>query len=126
MTFAVRLNSTDPTPPYEQLRRQISDAIASGVLPTGSQLPTVRQLARDLGVANGTVMRAYSELESDGLVRTARGAGTTVMAVSELSQADLRDRLTKLARAYVDNARLLGAADAKIVSAVRLAMDYER
>lgn len=126
MTFAVRLNSDDPTPPYEQLRRQISDAIASGVLPTGSQLPTVRQLARDLGVANGTVMRAYSELESDGLVRTARGAGTTVTPVPELSQTDLRDRLTALARVYVDKARLIGAGDDKIVSSVHLALDYKR
>jgi len=119
MTFAVRVNPTDPTPPYEQLRRQITDAIGSGVLPVGTQLPTVRQLAGDLGVATGTVMRAYTELEVAGLVHTARGAGTTVAAVRQWSADDQRYRLDALAHGYVVDARLLGGTDAQIVAAVQ-------
>jgi len=125
MTFAVRVNPTDPTPPYEQLRRQITDAIGSGVLPAGTQLPTVRQLAGDLGVANGTVMRAYTELETTGLVHTARGAGTTVAAAPQWSPDDQRGRLEALTRSYVTDARLLGGTPDQIVTAVQTQLaDY--
>ena len=47
----------DPTPPYEQLRRQLVDIIGAGVVGGGERLPPVRQLAADLGVAVGTVAR---------------------------------------------------------------------
>ena len=119
MTIAIRLDATDPTPPYEQLRRQIAAAIGSGVLPTGSQLPTVRQLAGDLGVATGTVMRTYTELEAAGLVRTGRGAGTVVAAAPQLSPEAQANRLVALARDYIAQARLLGADDAQIAEALR-------
>jgi DNA-binding transcriptional regulator YhcF (GntR family) len=58
-TTALRLVPGDPTPPYEQLRRQLADLIGSGVLTTGDRLPPVRQLAADLGLAAGTVARTY-------------------------------------------------------------------
>ncbi|MCL2653967.1 MAG: GntR family transcriptional regulator [Propionibacteriaceae bacterium] len=118
MTFAVRVDASDPTPPYEQLRRQIAEAIGSGVLPVGTQLPTVRQLAGDLGVATGTVMRAYAELEAANLVRTARGAGTRVAAVATLSPNDQQTRLKALAGTFVGTARLLGVDDDQITLAV--------
>ena len=118
MTFAVRLDAADPTPPYEQLRRQIADAIGSGVLPTGTQLPTVRQLASDLGIAAGTVMRTYAELDTDGLIRSARGAGTTVVEVPTMSPNEQRERLDALTETFVSNARLVGATDTQIQAAL--------
>ena len=68
-------------PPYAQIRTQISSLISLGELPAGSKLPTVRALATDLGVASGTVARAYKELEADGLVTSRRRAGTVVNSV---------------------------------------------
>jgi len=126
MTFAVRVDSADPTPPYEQLRRQIADAIGSGVLAVGTQLPTVRQLAGDLGVATGTVMRAYAELEAEKLVRTARGAGTTVAPGATLSANDQQARLGALATRFVGDARLLGAPDTQIVGAIQTILGQTR
>lgn len=66
------------TPPYEQVQRQITSLIAVGQLNPGTRLPTVRSLAADLGVAAGTVARAYKELEAAGLVVTNRRQGTVV------------------------------------------------
>lgn len=68
------------TPPYEQVQTQVSSLIAVGELPPGTRLPTVRSLAADLGVAAGTVARAYKELEAAGLVTTNRRQGTVVAA----------------------------------------------
>ena len=115
MTFAVHLSKDDPTPPYDQLLRQIAAAIGSGLIAAGTQLPTVRQLAGDLGVATGTVMRTYEELEIDGLVRKGRGAGTTVAAIPVLSPTDQRDRLDRLTQTFIVDAKLLGATDDQLV-----------
>ena len=56
-TAALRLVAGDPTPPYEQLRRQLADLIGAGLLRPGDRLPPLRQLAADLGLAAGTVAR---------------------------------------------------------------------
>ncbi|WP_328992958.1 GntR family transcriptional regulator [Kribbella sp. NBC_01245] len=75
--------SVDPaaaTPPYEQVKGQIEQLIRRGVLAEGSRLPTVRQLAGDLGLAINTVARAYKELEADRLVETRGRNGTFALA----------------------------------------------
>ena len=76
----VDVDTSSPTPPYEQLRVQIARMIDSGVLAEGARLPTIAQLANDLGLAPGTVARAYRELEGDGLVVSRRRVGTVVAA----------------------------------------------
>ncbi len=72
------VDTTNPTPPYEQLRRQLADLISAGALPAGERLPPLRQLAGDLGLAVGTVARTYRELETAGLITSRRGGGTRV------------------------------------------------
>ncbi|TPV51917.1 GntR family transcriptional regulator [Pseudarthrobacter phenanthrenivorans] len=62
MSAGITVDLHSPTPPYEQIRSQISSLIASGTLVPGSRLPTVRSLAADLDIAAGTVARAYKEL----------------------------------------------------------------
>ncbi len=115
MTVELRLDPEDPTPPYEQLRRQLSAVIQSGILAPRARLPTVRQLAADLGVAAGTVMRAYAALEGEGLLVTRRGGGTAVSdAPPALSDEDRVRRLAELATTLVAQARRLGATDEEI------------
>jgi DNA-binding transcriptional regulator YhcF (GntR family) len=69
---------TSPVPPYEQLREQIAGLIATGRLQAGQRLPPVRQVAADLGLAGGTVARAYRELAQAGLVEGGGRHGTVV------------------------------------------------
>lgn len=105
----------DPTPPYEQLRRQIGDLIGSGSLSAGDRLPPLRQLANDLGLAVGTVARAYRELEAEGLLISRRGGGTRVAsAATPLRATERQQRLAELTASYVARARALGASDADI------------
>jgi len=70
----------DGTPIYAQLVRQIKTLIAMGRLKPDGELPSVRQLAQQLVLNPNTVVRAYKELESEGLVYKKRGAGTFVSA----------------------------------------------
>ena len=64
--------------PYEQIRSQVVAHVAAGRLRVGDRLPTIRALATDLGLAPGTVARAYRELEAAGVVTTLRRAGPVV------------------------------------------------
>ena len=114
-TTALRLVLGDPPPAYEQLRRQLADLIGSGVLSAGDRLPPVRQLAADLGLATGTVARAYRELEQAGLVDTRGRAGTVVSAGGDRAVADA----VTAAERYVATTRALGVADDVALGLVR-------
>lgn len=72
------VDPSSPVPPFEQLRAGFVEAVASGELAAGERLPTVRRLAEDLGIAPGTVARAYRELEASGIIETRGRNGTFV------------------------------------------------
>jgi GntR family transcriptional regulator len=73
-----RLTDSAGQPRYLQLMQQIRHAIESGALSDGDQLPSIRALAEELVVSPGTVTKAYSELEHEGLVAMHPGAGAFV------------------------------------------------
>ncbi|WP_306332602.1 GntR family transcriptional regulator [Streptomyces sp. KL118A] len=116
---AVRVDTTSPVPPYEQIRAQLSALITTGRLPEGERLPPVRQLAADLGLAAGTVARAYRELESASLIHTRRGAGTRVAPLPAGTSLPDPAQLAALALQFTTAARALGADEAEALRAVR-------
>jgi len=123
-TAVLRIDLSRPVPPYEQLRGQIAGLVAAGELPPGSRLPSVRQLAGDLGLAPGTVARAYSELEAEGLLVTRQRGGSFVAEPAPKEGADPA-RLQALAAAadtFVATARQLGLGDEAAEAAVRRAL----
>ncbi|MFJ8945116.1 GntR family transcriptional regulator [Streptomyces sp. NPDC102395] len=122
---AVRVDTTSQVPPYEQIRAQLGALILTGRLTEGERLPTVRQLAADLGLAPGTVARAYRELEAAELIRTRRGAGTRVAALpAEPARFD-PEQLATLARDFASAARALGVGAEAILTAVRDALERQ-
>jgi GntR family transcriptional regulator len=84
-------------PFYRQIIEQVKFAIARGGLAPGEQLPTVRQLAVDLSVNPNTVIRAYRELEIEGVLDTQQGSGTYVgqekPRVDELEKQRMLDQI---------------------------------
>jgi GntR family transcriptional regulator len=112
----ITVDPAAPTPPYEQVRAQLADLVAAGLLAPGDRLPPIRQLAADLGLAVGTVARAYRLLEAAGLVRTGRGGGTRVVDGPAPDPG-----LAVLADTYVRAARTTGADDTTLLDAVRAA-----
>ena len=118
MTLVLTLDPGDPTPPYEQLRRQLADLIAAGQLRPDDRLPPLRQLAGDLGVAVGTVARTYRELEQEGLLTSRRGGGTRVAATGRTPTRDRRRLLDGMTAEFVTRSRGLGFTDEEIVAAL--------
>jgi len=109
------VDASGRTPPYEQIRDQLRVQIVAGELDVGTRLPSVRRLAADLGVAPGTVARAYRELEQAGLVRTNRRTGTIVAPPAAVGGSSAAE----LAAYCVAGMRGLGLTDAQIVAAVQ-------
>jgi len=96
----ITIHDADPTPPFEQIRAQLADQIRTGLLDAGQRLPSVRQLAADLGLAAGTVARAYTALESEDLIETSRSTGTRVRAgrtVAPLARTAAREFVASVA-----------------------------
>jgi GntR family transcriptional regulator len=74
----VLIDSKSGVPLYRQIIEQVKFAIARGDLGPGDRLPTVRQLAVDLSINPNTVIRAYRELEIEGMLDTQQGSGTFI------------------------------------------------
>jgi GntR family transcriptional regulator len=106
-------------PPYEQLRQQVTALVLGGALTPGARLPAIRQLANDLGLAGGTVARAYRELETDGVVTT-HGRHGTVVAGPPRTPAPPAELLSA-AREYAAHASTSGATLEDALTAVRVA-----
>jgi DNA-binding transcriptional regulator YhcF (GntR family) len=117
----IRVDPGSAVPPYEQIRSQVATMVASGVLEVGVRLPTIRQLSKDLGLAGGTVARAYRELEADGLIVTRGRHGSFV---ADGTPAPSPERvLADAAQAFAVRARQLGASPGDALRLAREALE---
>lgn len=118
--------SIDPTgqpAPFAQLREQILGQISDGTLTPGEQLPPVRRLAQDLGIAANTVARAYRELEADGVLEGRGRSGTFVRATVTAGRAAPAAASARVAaERYAEATRALGLSPAQALALVRQAL----
>ncbi|BBI35420.1 GntR family transcriptional regulator [Cohnella abietis] len=100
---------TDPSRPiYEQFVEQIRARIVSGLIPAGSRLPSVRDLAADRRVNPTTAARTYQELERKKLIVTYRGQGTFVTNSADTIQEARKEMAVEAVRQFKDIAQSLG------------------
>ena len=118
VTADLTIDHADHAPPFEQVRAQLADLIASGQLLPGDRLPTVRALAVDLGLASNTVARAYKALEADGLVEAHSRAGTRVASGSHTTEV----ALASLSARFASAARDAGISESRAIDLVRAAL----
>ena len=115
------LNPQSGTPIYRQLIEQIRRMVAGGQLAAGSALPSVRELALEHAVNPMTISKAYSMLETEGVLERQRGKPMTV-ASRERAQAPLAQRLAQL-QAQIDHlviaARQLELTEGDLAKAIR-------
>jgi GntR family transcriptional regulator len=93
MPVVLTVDPRSGVPIYLQVIEQVKRSVALGVLASGEQLPTVKQLALDLTINPNTVAKAYRELERDGVIQTAPGRGSFVKSngTAETSKAAATD-----------------------------------
>lgn len=124
----LRIDANSAIPPFEQLRGQISLLVASGRLRAGDRLPTIRALANQLELANGTVARAFRELDYTGVVVSRGRAGTFVAAEPSVAfeVVERQQRLDSAARQFALDAAQLDVDAADALAAVTAAIQELR
>ncbi|GGB40850.1 GntR family transcriptional regulator [Flexivirga endophytica] len=108
-----------PVPPYQQICEQIAARIEAGELTVGARLPSVRGLAEELGVAPGTVAKAYTELEIAGLVAAHGRSGTRVAAGGDATRA----LAATAADDFAQRVRRLGIGTEELLRIVRSSVE---
>ena len=100
--------------PYLQLVQQVRQALLLGLLSEGDQLPTVKQVVTKVAINPNTVLKAYRDLEREGLVTPKQGVGTFVS--KSLGQASLTEHepLRRDLAAWLKRARAAGLTEAGI------------
>ncbi|MEH3143461.1 MAG: GntR family transcriptional regulator [Mycobacterium kyogaense] len=112
----VHVDTQAARPLFDQLRTQIIEGTRDGRLTPGTRLPTVRELAGQLGLAVNTVARAYRELEAAGILETRGRFGTFVASSDPADSA-----LASAAHTYVSAARALGVGKGQALRYVEAA-----
>jgi GntR family transcriptional regulator len=119
----LRVDPDSAVPVYEQLRVQITNMAATGTLAPGAQLPTIRQLAADLGLAKGTVSKAYDELLRAGIAKSEGRHGTRIAEHPglDVSRREALAQLHSAAEQLAVTAHQLGASENDARTAVTAA-----
>lgn len=108
-----------PTPIYAQIATRVRLAVAAGDLRTGDALPSVRVLAADLRVNPATVVQAYRELASEGVVEMRQGAGSFIAEIDAgHKQRVRRSEARRLARDVLEAASRAGISVADLRAAI--------
>ena len=118
------IDSTDSRPVYQQIVDGVKALIAGGHLREGATLPSVRQVAGDLGINFNTIATAYRQLQEEGFVIVRHGAGAVVSSRS--GREVPLDTLRKGLRGALADFMLAGLTDRQIVVAVRQELDELR
>src|SRR3954471_16113652 len=100
--------------PYQQLVQQVRHALRLGLLNPGDQLPTVKDVVAQLAINPNTVLKAYRQLEHDGLVAARPGLGTFVTRTLTDSTLAAHAPLQRELRRWVTKARLSGLDEESI------------
>ncbi|MFJ4539319.1 GntR family transcriptional regulator [Streptomyces tibetensis] len=108
------LNSRSGLSPYQQLVQQVRHALRLGLLEEGDRLPTVKEVAKQMAVNPNTVLKAYRELEHDGLVAARPGVGTFVTRTLADGTLAAHGPLRKDLQRWLTKARLAGLDDESI------------
>lgn len=117
----IAVDPTQPLPVYEQIREQVVRMVAAGTMAEGTRLPTIRQLAHDLGLAKGTVAKAYELLEIEAVIETHGRNGSFVRPSTPTPAVERRTGLADAAESLVVVARQLDADEDAVLEAVRAA-----
>lgn len=112
MTFHYHIDPERDIPLYQQLVDEITAQIKNGTLPDGEKLPTVQELSDAMGVARGTVIRAYDELTQRRLIEKVQGRGTFVRH-TVMDSASRKESAMHLIDKMLDKLTALGISEAE-------------
>ena len=122
MPFKIRIDRKNPLPAFRQIMERIAAGVSAGELLPGQKLPTERELAGSLGVARGTVARAYEELRRAGAIEVVQGRGSFVSARAVQPARGRGEKAAELIGSLVDGLAELRFTHAEMKTMIDLAI----
>jgi len=122
LVISFRVEGRSVTPPYLQIVQQVRQALRMGLLDVGGQLPTVREVVAETAINPNTVLKAYRDLEREGLVEARAGHGTFVKSRPPGPPPGTHSRLGRSLALWVQEARDAGLDDESIESLLHVTL----
>ena len=119
--FRFRLDGSSGVPPYLQLVHQVRQSLLLGYLREGDRLPTVKDVAGDLAINPNTVVKAYRQLEHDGLAGGRPGQGTFITATSSPTLPEAQQALRASLEEWLRAAEEAGLSSEEITALIAVA-----
>jgi GntR family transcriptional regulator len=120
--ISFRVDSRSVVPPYLQIVQQVRQALRMGVIDVGDQLPTVREVVSATAINPNTVLKAYRDLEREGLIEARAGHGTFVRRRPPGPPPGIHSRLGRSLARWVREARDAGLDDETIEELLRVTL----
>ena len=117
------ISQTDNRAMYLQIMEQIKQRVAVGDWAAGRAIPSIRQLAVDIGVSVITVKRAYLELEREGIIVTRQGKGCFIASDSEIGERIREQELAQHLEQAVRSAAMMGLSPKNLEKRIRAVYD---
>jgi len=110
------ISNQSELPIYAQIKEQLKEQILNGQIPEGSTLPSIRQLAKEVGVSVITTTRAYSDLEEEGFIATMQGKGSVVLSKdNSMLQEQYLMRIEEGLSTAIETARVMGLPNEELM-----------
>ena len=116
--FRFRLDGSSGVPPYLQLVHQVRQSLLLGYLREGDRLPTVKEVAGDLALNPNTVVKAYRQLEHEGLAGGRPGQGTFITATLASPPQDASEALRASLAQWLRDAEEAGLSDDAVTALI--------
>lgn len=112
----ILISNKSDLPIYEQIKLQIKEQILSGELQENEYLPSIRQLAKDLGISVITTTRAYSDLEKEGFIATMQGKGSFILPKdNEMVKEQYLKRIEEAFSTAIEYGKLVSISNQELV-----------
>jgi GntR family transcriptional regulator len=121
--FRFRLDGSSGVPPYLQLVHQVRQSLLLGYLREGDRLPTVKEVAGDLAINPNTVVKAYRQLEHEGLAGGRPGQGTFVTATLSSPPSGISDALRASLERWLRDAEEAGFSEEAVTALIAVVRD---
>lgn len=122
----VIVSNQSELPIYVQIKEQIKEQIMNGTIPEGETLPSIRQLAKNLGISVITTTRAYSELEQEGFIAARQGKGSVVLPRdNEMVREQYLKRIEQAFETAIENARYAQIQNYELVNILEALLHEE-
>jgi GntR family transcriptional regulator len=119
--FRFRLDGSSGVPPYLQLVHQVRQSLLLGYLREGDRLPTVKEVASDLAINPNTVVKAYRQLEHEGLAGGRPGQGTFITGTLASPSPDAYARLRATLEEWLRDADAAGLTEDAVTALIAVA-----